>query len=175
MGMDGSDLRPVVHNVEVHALAVDQDSGSLYWIQDQRDSHGGGKSNLKEIVYMDPNGRNEQSVVAIQSLRVWGLSVDKDLVYWWDTLRNNSRIRLFKCNKKSANDLSLREIEIGPLPKGHLDPPFLLPLYSHQHKPVGPCTGQLCSHICALTPSGYMRCLCPAGFSLMPNGWSCGK
>ena len=35
--------------------------------------------------------------------------------------------------------------------------------------------GALCSHICIPTPSGYARCLCPTGYKLREDGWTCGE
>ena len=42
--------------------------------------------------------------------------------------------------------------------------------------PDDPCTaGSLCSHICVPTPTEYMRCVCPDGYQLLPDGWTCSE
>ena len=175
-GMDGSGLKVIVQDTYVYALAVDQHSASLYWAHKVYEEVVEGRpvSPQLKIYKSDLDGKKVKRVIVADYNHLLGLSVSGDWLYWWDTM-NKSQIRLFSCNKKNANDLSLHEVQVAPSGTPDVDRLHLFLLHAHPPKPKGPCNDQLCSHICVPSPNGYMRCLCPPGFSLMSNGWSCGK
>ena len=172
-GMDGSDWRVIVQDLDVDALTVDQHGASLYWIQEARNEASTSRSGkLMEIMSSDLNGENVRRVVTMDKQNVLGLSVVGDWIYWWVTL-DSTQVRIYKCNKENANGLDLNDIHIEQKNTGA--DPFLFVLPSHPEKHQGPCTGQLCSDICVPSTTGYFRCLCPAGFTLMSDGWTCGE
>ena len=180
-GMDGSDLKPVLENLDVRALTVDQNSASVYWIATCCEANFYSE---KPKIQMARIYKGDLQSDRLRGLRVMqmdyplvlGLTVADTWLYWWDTPDLSlTQMRLFRCNKSSANHMSLHEVHIEQSRTPDVDRLFLFLPHSHPPKPKGPCTSLLCSHICAPSPTGYMRCLCPAGFSLMLNGWSCGK
>ena len=165
--MDGSDLKPVVENVYVQALTVDQEAALLYWLDGSYSEAG--TTNLKVIMYSGLNGENTQRLMMMEHTHdVLGLSIVGSWIYWWEELDSN-QLRLFKCNARNGNDIGFQDIIIEQHNR------FLFLPHSLPTKSKGPCIGQLCSHICVPSPNGYMRCLCPTGYALKPNGWSCGK
>ena len=173
-GMDGSDLKVIVENMSAEAITVDQDSASLYWALGVSISES---NTLFMIMCSDLNGKKVRKVVVTErDSNLLGLRVVGDWLYWWDSTHSRSHVRLHMCNKRSGNDLAKYVTKNAQKGVSEWEVPFLYLILPHPPKSKSPCSsGKLCSHVCSLTPNRYMRCLCPVGYTLLPDGWNCGK
>ena len=158
--MDGSNQTKVwtawfnITAVRVTALAVDQQSGWLYWFQG------------KTVNFSKLDGQKAAMLIRLAE-RVRQLRAAGDHVFW---LSNSSR-QLFSCRKLNANGLKRHEMESSEA--GRFDNFYVLHSNNWPETGINPCGGQLCSHICVPTPTAYMRCLCPHGLELLLNGRTC--
>ena len=150
----------------VIALHVDQSSNALYFVTSTVVKGRGTPS--FQIAHAGLDGQNAQVLVRLAE-EVKQLQTAGNHIFWL----SNSTQTLFSCRKTSADGLKKHEFKSG---KGQGLSQFYL-IHSDtqptKREMINPCAGNLCSHICVPTPTGYMRCLCPAGLELLPDGWTC--
>ena len=152
-GMDGSYILKLIEGPCQGPLATDGDSlffasqGALRW----SDLDGGNIHTLIDL------GSNPEMLV-----------VAGPAVFW--TLQSYPVSTVYSCDKITANNLRVHKVTVrSPILDIHV-------AYkgSQSLRERNPCHGGgLCSHICALTSTGYMRCLCPEGLRLAPDGFIC--
>ena len=164
--MDGSNCRQLetsMTGTAVIALHVDQGSNSLYWVSTTRSIRG---SSSFQIFYATLGSQNPQVLIRLADY-VKQLRTAGNRVFW---LSSASR-QLFSCRKVSADGFKRHEFRRG---EAEMVDNFYETHAGNQPTMMAyPCAGNLCSHICVPTPTGYMRCLCPAGLELLSNGKTC--
>ena len=163
--MDGSAGSLLIPKVHLSSLTLDHASELLFWL-----GPGFGTREIG-LFYSDLNGNNVRQNDRLGSangrIRVAGNRV-------WITsfsYRYLLQRRILSCDKETGDNV--KTLELGKEPVTD----FSIPISAAQvqtGKDV--CIlGSLCSHMCIPTPSGYMRCLCPTGYGLMEDGWTCGE
>lgn len=199
-GMDGSQMKLItqIPNAKAeHDLVVDYSCKSIFWVEptavvgtvseEEEDwereilfrntdrvgplAAGTASEEVQhwEILRSDIDGKNVRKVIGLQEEPV-RIHVVGDRLFWTSSSGN----RVTSCHKETLNNLMTHE-----LPNLSEDREDLIivspdPL-SAQSGRRHPCrAGRLCSHVCAPTPAGYMRCLCPPTHNISSNGWTCG-
>ena len=145
-------------------LTVDHFSRLLFWVEWVR--LPGRDGDVLEIFHSDMNGRNANLTIRLQKGPVQFQAVGNRL-FW--TAIGSKWVR--SCDKETAN---LMTHGLGNLDES--EPNFFIITSKPIRIEKNPCIpNALCSHICIPTPAGYMRCLCPDGYKLGPDGWTCGE
>ena len=158
----------------VYTMTVDQNDGMMFFAT-KGSAYGFGKPRRipdKRISYV-PFKADEHTVLIRLSDMPKELKVAAGYVFWssWSTVDNTWSI--FSCDKSSGNGLELH-VSKG-IPSFGRVVNFDVILQTPQDSNSNICGGGLCSHICIPTIAGYMRCVCPKGFRLGSDGWTCGN
>ena len=161
--MDGTSGTLIIpRERDVLDMTIDTTSKLLFWLEMVLfELHW-------EIYNSDFDGNNMKLTIKLRNephaFQVWGNHL------FWTTVGQESVI---SCEKTTANNLMTHGLSQLNLEK----PNFLIvsPMTGVEER-QHPCTaGGLCSHICIPTAVGYMRCICPVGYRLLPDGWTCGE
>ena len=164
--MDGSGLTTLVpgaNGVTATGIAIDPDSGRLFWTYDR----------TGQIVSSFRNGSGIKTVVQVDlpvwenSSGPWGLVVLDGILYWgnWEdgTLQRSSVTGQDVATVYSGTR-RVQQLTLIPSP----DP-----------KRVGakslssPCESQGCSHLCVTAAANTYRCFCPQGLNRAGDSKTC--
>ena len=167
--MDGSSGVLIIENIIPKSLTLDHASKLLFWLIDKYWDFGV----AHEIFHSDLHGKNVRSTMRVgkrlQRIRVAGNRL-------WMMLESREK-KILSCDKETGDNLKAHELGFG-LPEQYEKAGDFVII----SEPPVDGTGRdacarhgLCSHMCTPTPSGYMRCLCPTGYKLLSDGWTCGK
>lgn len=175
--MDGTVSEAIVTDREsgFGSLTIDHYSDLLFWLQWPEFN-----PYRPRIMSSDPDG---QKIRLLIELYQWPeqLRVDRQRICWIQDISNSSWKKkvAFCCDKVTAVHLTEHQIP-GLQSWVNLDEDIIQKLITQNSSievtQLLPCKDErLFSHLCVPTPANYMRCLCPTGFQLLSDGWTCGK
>lgn len=168
-GMDGSHMELLTLRPKAKAeldLVVDHASRFLFWVEPTDLIPK--EQNSWEILRSNMDGGNVTKVIRLRE-KPTRIHIVGDRLFWTRT----GDTFVTGCDKETGNNLKAHDWHHSSESADHLIIVSSKPLSDRPER--HPCSfSQLCSHICVPTPAGYMRCLCPPGYRLMPDGWTCG-
>ena len=162
--MDGSERALIIQSKFPKLLTVDHSSRLLFWVE--RLGHFSTGYSY-QIRHSDLDGEGIKLTISLPNLP-YKLALAGSRVFW--TTAGYST--LSSCERDTANDF----VQYKLSGMNSFKPNFLMVSTSSGIHSAGndPCIPDaLCSHMCIPSPTGYMRCLCPQGHTLMPNNWTC--
>ena len=164
--MDGSGgAEWIVPNVMADLITVDHSSRLLFWTV-REDPPGTGS--FSGIYFSDINGQSVRLAIGLKMFPSM-IQVAGNRLYWVTT---DDKV-LRSCEKVTGNNLITHELHNWD---GSVKRLLVISGGSDIQTGRFPCSEEaLCSHICVPTPTGYMRCFCPHGYQLLPDGWTCGE
>ena len=166
--MDGAGSSLLVQRFDVKIepdMSMDHASRLLFWVENTTPFSG---EELWEVLHSDLAGKLVSRTIQLRRQPL-GIQVAGNTLFWTTSGAN----RIMSCEKVTGNNLikhQLRDFNAKATSFLIIQPP------SYYQVGKNACaTGGLCSHMCIPTPAGYMKCLCPRGCKLLPDGWNCGK
>ena len=163
--MDGLDRILIIPSKKPKLLAIDHPSQLLFWAE--RRGHFSTCYSY-EIFHSDLDGRDIGLTIRLQDAP-YRISVEGGRLLW--TVIGSGT--LSSCNKESGNNLMTHPL--ADMKIVHTDFAVISPDPPTETAKDLCVSDGICSHLCVPTLSGYMRCLCPSGYKLMSNNWTCGS
>ena len=166
--MDGSGaVAHLIRNVVADLVTVDYSSRLLFWTASWSNPFLTRGWRFWGIYFSDMHGQNVKVAFLGEGQGLDAILVSGNRLFW----ANKYDKTLSSCDKETGNNFVRHEMRDWDWKTEHLgidSPTSAIPEGKY------PCSkGALCSHICVSTTSGYMRCLCPDGHQLLPDGWTC--
>ena len=163
--MDASAGGLIITDVRAGSLVIDHTSNLLFWLN---------IDNSHDVFYSDLAGNNVRSAIRASNTVRRILVVGNRLwvSFYWG--RDNERYGILSCDKKTGDNLKMQQLGIFEATDQRMN--FLVisePAKAQTKKQTCARKG-VCSHMCIPAASGYMRCSCPTGYMLKPDGWNCG-
>ena len=166
-GIDGSGPVLLGYIGNASLLALDESSQLLFFVETVNLF---GRERVWDICYYIVEESKRKCTIRLLT-RPIRIRVVGNRVFWVSV---GDRV-VKSCDKVTANNLMTHDV--GVLNGNITDFLIISPTASKNNSRINTdicASGALCSHICVPTPAGYLRCLCPQGYTLMSDGWNCG-
>ena len=160
--MDGSNVEIVVRNSTTEVIAVDSMSGKLVWSQETQNVRGGEQHTIATS--------DGQSLLTSTCKPLKLCVTGDDLMFIVECVEN---IFLRRLNKITG--LTHTYGELSQLRSDKIQDIRVFYPKSKPRQTENPCRNSGCSDICVRNPGNSSRCLCPPGFHLLPDNFTCGK
>lgn len=175
-GMNGLNVTRIISNVAAGFLTFDPSSQLLFWVESRFVGGSSSETLVYDIVHGSVDGKSRSRTIGLTHPPIQ-LRVAGSRLFWLHTKSFPSRGAVISCEKLNGSHLRRHKLN-GQ--EGNISVDFLIiPAVSSEVDAKGGdhiCNpAALCSHICVPSVTGYMRCLCPWGYRLKPDGWTCGE
>ena len=175
-GMDGSNITRIIPNVRAALLTIDHASQLLFWVEEKMLTFCSRESPFPVIYRSDVNGKGI-SWTNLLNNHPSGLRIVGSRVFWLDKV-TFSRSTLTSCEGgevmgEITHELNDAEADVADFLIIQPTVNSSIPTEGNDNDYCIP--DALCSHICIPSATGYMRCFCPMGYKLGPDGWTCGS